>query len=158
EYYLQFADHYFRVLNENRARFEEQNQQRRPRFENDEFGDADEATEVGADEAIEGEPMEARRDEREAPRQQDREPRRRGREDGEAGAEREAPRGERSEEDASEGRGGRRSRRPRGAEGETNGEAAPQRIEIDRLRPALAAAEPEAARAVEATGAEGEPA
>jgi hypothetical protein len=28
EYYLQFADHYFRVLNENRARFEEQRRQR----------------------------------------------------------------------------------------------------------------------------------
>jgi hypothetical protein len=42
EYYLQFADHYFRVLNESRARFEDQNpnqQQRRPRFENDEFED-----------------------------------------------------------------------------------------------------------------------
>jgi len=35
EYYLQFADHYFRVLSENRSRFEEQ-QQRRPR---DEFRD-----------------------------------------------------------------------------------------------------------------------
>src|ERR1700743_716421 len=37
EYYLQFSDHYFRVLNENRARFEEQ----RPRQQNeyrDEFG------------------------------------------------------------------------------------------------------------------------
>jgi hypothetical protein len=28
EYYLQFADHYFRVLNEGRARFEEQRRQR----------------------------------------------------------------------------------------------------------------------------------
>lgn len=28
EYYLQFADHYFRVLNESRARFEEQRRQR----------------------------------------------------------------------------------------------------------------------------------
>lgn len=28
EYYLQFADHYYRVLNENRARFEEQRRQR----------------------------------------------------------------------------------------------------------------------------------
>ena len=36
EYYLQFADHYFRVLNENRARFEEQ----RPRQNDyrDDFG------------------------------------------------------------------------------------------------------------------------
>ena len=29
EYYLQFADHYFRVLEENRSRYEEQNQRRR---------------------------------------------------------------------------------------------------------------------------------
>jgi hypothetical protein len=35
EYYLQFADHYFRVLSETRSRFEEQNQQRRPRDDMD---------------------------------------------------------------------------------------------------------------------------
>lgn len=35
EYYLQFADHYFRVLNENRARFEEQ----RPRQQSDDRED-----------------------------------------------------------------------------------------------------------------------
>jgi hypothetical protein len=37
EYYLQFADHYFRVLNENRSRFEEQ---RRP--QGDYMSDEDE--------------------------------------------------------------------------------------------------------------------
>ena len=40
EYYLQFADHYFRVLSESRSRFEEQNpnqQQRRPRYDNEDF-------------------------------------------------------------------------------------------------------------------------
>jgi hypothetical protein len=37
EYYLQFADHYFRVLGESRARFEEQN----PRQQRDDFDDAD---------------------------------------------------------------------------------------------------------------------
>ena len=36
EYYLQYADHYFRVLEENRSRFEEQQQQRRPRRDDDE--------------------------------------------------------------------------------------------------------------------------
>lgn len=36
EYYLQFADHYFRVLNENRSRLEEQ---RRDRFDNQDFDD-----------------------------------------------------------------------------------------------------------------------
>ena len=37
EYYLQFADHYFRVLSENRPRFEEQ--QRRDRFDGQDFED-----------------------------------------------------------------------------------------------------------------------
>ena len=35
EYYLQFADHYFRVLSESRSRFEEQNQRRRDEFDGD---------------------------------------------------------------------------------------------------------------------------
>ncbi|WP_116091279.1 DUF4167 domain-containing protein [Sphingomonas crusticola] len=41
EYYLQFADHYFRVLSENRARFEEQRPASRPNDNRDEFGDDD---------------------------------------------------------------------------------------------------------------------
>ena len=40
EYYLQFADHYFRVLSENRARFEDQRASARRRFDEDE-GDED---------------------------------------------------------------------------------------------------------------------
>ena len=43
EYYLQFADHYFRILNESRARFEEQRRQR-----DDYMSDEDE----GEDEAV----------------------------------------------------------------------------------------------------------
>jgi hypothetical protein len=46
EYYLQFADHYFRVLSETRSRFEEQNQQRRPR---DEFDGDEEDFDLEAD-------------------------------------------------------------------------------------------------------------
>ncbi|WP_347275823.1 DUF4167 domain-containing protein [Sphingomonas sp. HITSZ_GF] len=46
EYYLQFADHYFRVLSETRSRFEEQNQQRRQR---DDFDGDDEDFELEAD-------------------------------------------------------------------------------------------------------------
>ena len=38
EYYLQFADHYFRVLSESRARFEEQRPQRRDDGGRDDFG------------------------------------------------------------------------------------------------------------------------
>ena len=48
EYYLQFADHYFRVLEDGRSRFEEQNQ-RRPRHEDDEDGDEEMA---GADQDL----------------------------------------------------------------------------------------------------------
>ena len=39
EYYLQFADHYFRVLSENRARFEEQNPRRQRDDEDEDEGD-----------------------------------------------------------------------------------------------------------------------
>ena len=54
EYYLQYADHYFRVLSESRARFEEQNPRRQRDDEMDEDIDGDEemsdAEEVSADE------------------------------------------------------------------------------------------------------------
>jgi len=39
EYYLQFADHYFRVLEEGRSRFEDQDQRRRRDQDDDEGGD-----------------------------------------------------------------------------------------------------------------------
>ena len=41
EYYLQFADHYFRVLSESRARFEEQNPRRQRDDEDENEGDED---------------------------------------------------------------------------------------------------------------------
>ena len=47
EYYLQFADHYFRVLEENRSRFEDQNSRRRRDEDDDE--DGDEMMDVEAD-------------------------------------------------------------------------------------------------------------
>src|SRR5215218_7639227 len=46
EYYLQFADHYFRVLGESRARFEEQNP-RRNRDDLDEEEDDGEFADAG---------------------------------------------------------------------------------------------------------------
>src|SRR5918995_1755890 len=54
EYYLQYADHYFRVLEENRSRFEEQQTQRRPRRDDEEFEsdselESDEDMAAGAD-------------------------------------------------------------------------------------------------------------
>ncbi|HEY8434915.1 MAG TPA: DUF4167 domain-containing protein [Sphingomicrobium sp.] len=70
EYYLQFADHYFRVLSENRARFEDQN----PRRGRDDEMDEDEGDEEMAD-AVESEDSES--DDREARRdRQERGPRR----------------------------------------------------------------------------------
>jgi hypothetical protein len=39
EYYLQYADHYFRVVNENRARFEDQNPRRQRDDESEEEGE-----------------------------------------------------------------------------------------------------------------------
>lgn len=78
EYYHQFADHYFRVLNENRARFEEQ----RPRQQ------ADYRDEFGDDEGGEGNQQQQRYDPRseqsgedgwdegEQPQTEDRQPRR----------------------------------------------------------------------------------
>ena len=64
EYYLQFADHYFRVLSENRARFEEQNP-RRGRDEEFDDEDGDEEMGEGGDEvAVEERPQRAERGDR----------------------------------------------------------------------------------------------
>ncbi|HEY7006572.1 MAG TPA: DUF4167 domain-containing protein [Sphingomicrobium sp.] len=49
EYYLQFADHYFRVLSESRARFEEQNPRRQR--DDDEVDEGDEELETAEAEA-----------------------------------------------------------------------------------------------------------
>lgn len=55
EYYLQYADHYFRVLEESRSRFEEQQAQRRPRRDEDEFESESEGEEELNSEAESGE-------------------------------------------------------------------------------------------------------
>lgn len=65
EYYLQFADHYFRVLSEQRGRFDDQPQQRGPRNDIDydadeEFGDEGEPIRSGE----QGDGARAERDER----------------------------------------------------------------------------------------------
>jgi len=65
EYYLQFADHYFRVLGESRSRFEDQRRQR-----DDDSADEDEIEEEGVDAA-----EEERSDEEPRPRRSDDEPR-----------------------------------------------------------------------------------
>jgi hypothetical protein len=71
EYYLQFADHYFRVLSESRARFEEQN----PRRQRDDDLDDEDGDEELMD--AEGETESSEREERQDRRErQDRGPRR----------------------------------------------------------------------------------
>jgi hypothetical protein len=89
EYYLQFADHYFRVLSESRARFEEQNPRRQRDDDlDDEDGDEELMDADGEAEAPEAEERQERRDRPErGPRRQrgEREPRRFSREDREDG-------------------------------------------------------------------------
>lgn len=156
EYYLQFADHYFRVLNETRARFEEQ---RRPRDDYMSDEDEDQDNDLAASEDGDQDDRDDRREERSredrAPRD-DRAPR-------EQRFEREArePRGEGREargegrEVRSEGReprGEGRTRRPRVrserdepreevANGRTNEEASDERISLDVLPPAISVIE-----------------
>jgi hypothetical protein len=66
EYYLQFADHYFRVLSENRSRFEEQNPRRSRDEEMDEDeGEADgELVEAGEESSNEDRPERGDRQDR----------------------------------------------------------------------------------------------
>jgi hypothetical protein len=63
EYYLQFADHYFRVLSENRSRFEEQNP-RRGRDDDDQDEDDGEEFETADAEASDEQPEREQRPER----------------------------------------------------------------------------------------------
>lgn len=118
EYYLQFADHYFRVLNESRSRFEDQ---RRPREDAEDFGDEGEAANdfvnepVAAAPAVETQP------------------------DGELdlyGAP--ASNGQDSAETVRPTRGRRRGGEVRREA--VSSERVEERIEIDRLPPALVAA------------------
>ena len=65
EYYLQYADHYFRVLSENRARFEDQRRQRGDGYDEDEG--EEELVEAGEEQAVEDRPR--RQDGRDRDRQ-----------------------------------------------------------------------------------------
>jgi hypothetical protein len=99
EYYLQFADHYYRILNENRARFEEQRQQRGESYQGYEDEDQEDLDASGDNrERSSGDESESREadDGRDEPRRQGqgngeyrgRRPRGRYRDEGEAYAER----------------------------------------------------------------------
>ena len=144
EYYLQFADHYFRILNENRPRFEEQ--QRRPQgdFMSDEDEDQDQDDGVNAEsdepqgrqdreERYERQP---RRDRYEVDDRGEREPRGdRDRGDRDQRADRE-PRGEqRPEREARPDREPRPDREARPEREARTGELRPRRERIRRDRP-----------------------
>jgi hypothetical protein len=139
EYYLQFADHYFRVLSESRARFEDQNQRRSRDDETDEDEGDEEfegaEAEASADEQPEREERQDRRERQDrGPRRQraEREPRRFSRDDGESHDERPQVNGgslpldvlppaigaDASDEEPPPARPRRRSRAPRPAEGD----------------------------------------
>ena len=82
EYYLQFADHYFRVLSENRARFEDQNQRRSRDDDMDEDEGEEELVEAGEETSADERPQRAERQDRgdrfsrrDRPRRDDREER-----------------------------------------------------------------------------------
>lgn len=147
EYYLQFADHYFRVLAETRSRYEEQRPRQRDDYEDD--GEEYEAEAEGSDNDARDEP---RRDE---PRYEPREPRRE-----QAARREERPersnedRSERGNEDRAERSGENRSerngeyraqRRPRSRRPDADeDEGQSERISLDVLPPAISAANEDA--------------
>lgn len=105
EYFLQFAEHYFRVLNESRARFEEQ---RRPR--DDYYSDEDEDQDESANAAGDGDEG----DEREASDERDERPFRAERPERAERADRDrGDRGDRPERNGAERNGSDRNERPR---------------------------------------------
>jgi hypothetical protein len=73
EYYLQYADHYFRVLSENRARFEDQRRQRDEDLDEDEGEEelVEASDESSADEREERQPRGERFNRRNRPRRGD---------------------------------------------------------------------------------------
>ncbi len=148
EYYLQFSDHYYRILNESRARFDEQ---RRQRGEGYESGyDEDEQEELEA--APEGREREGREESEPREAREEREPR-------EARAPRETrePREYQAEGSRDQGRPGNgeyRGRRPRGRyaeegeryEGAEGGnESGEERLAADILPPSIGAMKADAA-------------
>jgi len=72
EYYLQFADHYFRVLGENRARFEEQRRQRGEDSSDEDENESEDETVEASDEDREDENRRPRGNGRDRPRRNDR--------------------------------------------------------------------------------------
>jgi len=131
EYYLQFADHYFRVLSESRARFEEQN----PRRQRDDEGDEDE----GDDEFAEAGEEEVSADDR-----HDRGPR----PNRDRDRDRERPRFNREDRDAAEEEAPRAPRQARAPRMNGSGDSLP----LDVLPPAIGRDDGETVQAEEEPG------
>jgi hypothetical protein len=150
EYYLQFADHYYRVLNENRARFEDQRPRQGDYGDEDEDGEEMAAGADGDEEQAEQPQREFRSDrgdrEGRGPRREHREPR-----DARDPREQREPVAESAELPQREDRNGEgslsrrlRPRRDRSERGDVRAEApaandeAEERISLDVLPPAIA--------------------
>lgn len=117
EYYLQFADHYFRVLAETRSRFEEQNpQQRRQRDEFD--GDEDEFEGEDGNRGQDGEMGDDGDEQAERPNRADRGERNDRRPNRDQAPRDSAPRDREGRNRDNRDRDARRDRQPRGVEGE----------------------------------------
>ena len=144
ETYLQYADHYFRVLNEARARYEEQRPRQRDDYEDEGDGEDYEAegNEAEArDEPRRDEPRyEEQRPRRDEPRYEEQRPRREQAARREERPERSAP--ERVSEDRGDRNGEYRAqRRPRARRPEPDeDEGQSERISLDVLPPAISAA------------------
>ncbi len=143
EYYLQFADHYFRVLSESRARFEDQNQgqgQNRPRGDGDD--DFDGGDEFDARDNRDMRDNRDVRDNRDQGQRRDRDYRQ-DRDDRQPEAAQPAQQGdgEMAEQRPSEGqRQARGNPRRRREEVVTQSGDAPEGFDADRLPPAIAVA------------------
>ena len=148
EYYLQFADHYFRVLEEGRSRFEDQQQSQQPRRnrdDGDDYGNDDEmsADGEGGDDEVEAEPVQ-RPQRRERAERNDRPERPAQRERFASERPERADRPERPE------RADRPERGERPQQGRTNGnrrdpeDDGDERISLGVLPPAIGASEIEA--------------
>lgn len=151
EYYLQFADHYFRVLGESRARFEENNRRQRDDGSDEDDDNVEQEAEGRGrrDDRDDREPRASNEDRGDRAERSDR--RRNGRASAHGAA------SGRNGEDEGEDRAERAAQSERGDDGEQAEEAAPRRrtrarrqpvaeeagseagIDADRLPPALSA-------------------
>lgn len=166
EYYLQFADHYFRVLGESRSRFEEQRRARGEDFDDEEFDD--EGLDGDGDDGSDPQPQQQQQQQRGDRQDRQRERgERRPRGDGDGDGERRErlsrdDRGERPERSERPERGdrseprGRLNGRSRVDEAREN--EAPAQIAFDTLPPAIGiTAAPDGDSASEAGGADEAP-